>query len=64
MFPQKNKIVGQEYKEEYKRKRESKHISKDPEIKKRFGVFQSHRTSKIRRQASTSKAYTNTTMIF
>lgn len=30
---------AKEYKEEYKRKRESKHINKDPEIKKRFGVF-------------------------
>ena len=37
----KNKTIisAKEYKEEYKRKRESKHISKDPEIKKRFGVF-------------------------
>lgn len=34
-----NKFIGKEYKEEYKRKRESRLINKDPEVKKKFGVF-------------------------
>ena len=41
-----NKVVGPEYKDEYKRKHRSKFLTQDPETKKRFGVFKVPETFK------------------